>query len=433
MKSRAFRVRLCLEELEQRWVPSTAYSTNWAGYAVSGGAGTVTAVSGTWMVPKIVAGSSSGYSSAWVGIDGYNSNSVEQLGTDSDMVNGVPQYYAWWEMYPNPSYTITSMKIQPGDTISASVTYTSGGFVLYIADGSQTFQTTQSSSSAQRSSAEWIQEAPSSYFGVLPLSDFGTINFSNSQATISGTTGQIDAPSWSSQSTAINMVTSRGALKASTSSLADSGNPTTSSFSVTWVSSGSGGRHGGGRSAIVPVSQPNPALSGALSEMASLMLLASRPAVQPATVVQSSGAAFLSAPVSQGLPFSSLVPARLTGTILSPSIDGGADSQTPLPQVPPTSGEAVTPAVPMANPDTIPAPPAAPTPLPASDSILPNFEMLDALSLPQERRAALIHEGEAQPTSDETARSLIFFLALGGGCGLTRERVSDRRRRPFLN
>ncbi len=162
MKTRAPRVHLCLEELEQRWVPSTAYSTNWSGFAVSAAAGTVTAVSGSWVVPQIVSGSNNGYSSAWVGIDGYNSSSVEQLGTDSDMVNGTPQYYAWWEMYPNPSYKISGMTVKPGDSISASVSYTSGSFVLQITDGSQSFKTTQGSSTAQLSSAEWIQEAPSS-------------------------------------------------------------------------------------------------------------------------------------------------------------------------------------------------------------------------------------------------------------------------------
>ena len=42
-------------------------------------------------------------SAFWVGLDGYSSTSVEQLGTDSDCVSGKPSYYAWYEMYPNPS------------------------------------------------------------------------------------------------------------------------------------------------------------------------------------------------------------------------------------------------------------------------------------------------------------------------------------------
>jgi hypothetical protein len=116
--------RLCLrvEELEGRLVPSTlTYSTNWAGYAVSTSTGAVSQVAGNWVVPA-VSNTVSGYSSAWVGIDGYNSSTVEQIGTDSDYVNGRAHYYAWYEFYPQASVTITSMTVQPGDTISASVT-----------------------------------------------------------------------------------------------------------------------------------------------------------------------------------------------------------------------------------------------------------------------------------------------------------------------
>jgi hypothetical protein len=238
--------RLRFEGLEEREVPSTlSYSTNWAGYAVTAGAGSVSQVSGSWVVPT-VSSSVSGYSSAWVGIDGYNSSTVEQIGTDSDYLNGQAQYYAWYEMYP--AYPVNlSLTIHSGDTISASVTYTGPKqFTLSITDVTTggAFSTTQTSSSAQRSSAEWIQEAPSSG-GVLPLSNFGTINFSGVSATISGTTGPADQ-SWSNTTLyQSDMITKTGSLKATTSSLSDSGNPLTSNFSVTWVSSGSGGKVGG--------------------------------------------------------------------------------------------------------------------------------------------------------------------------------------------
>lgn len=48
------------------------------------------------------------YASFWVGIDGYSSGSVEQLGTHSDCVGkGRASYYAWWEMYPASSFSMT--------------------------------------------------------------------------------------------------------------------------------------------------------------------------------------------------------------------------------------------------------------------------------------------------------------------------------------
>ena len=81
---------------------SAVQSSNWSGYAAETNlndpaSGAVTAVSGSWVVPKVTptSNSSTAYSSVWVGIDGYSSSTVEQIGTDSDVVNGQVQYYAW--------------------------------------------------------------------------------------------------------------------------------------------------------------------------------------------------------------------------------------------------------------------------------------------------------------------------------------------------
>src|SRR5947207_1402920 len=94
-------VKLRIEELENRLVPSAATpwpypSSNWSGYSVEAAAHTVTDVKGSWIVPAVtVNGTSTAYAAIWVGIDGSNSNTVEQIGTDSDQVNGVAVYYAW--------------------------------------------------------------------------------------------------------------------------------------------------------------------------------------------------------------------------------------------------------------------------------------------------------------------------------------------------
>src|SRR5436190_1824338 len=121
MKSRRLlRRRLRIEELERRLVPSTilsSKSSNWSGYAVTAASGSVSSVSGSWVVPA-VSGACTSYSSFWVGIDGYNSSTVEQIGTSSDISNGVPTYYAWYEMYPKYPVNL-SMSIEPGDTITA--------------------------------------------------------------------------------------------------------------------------------------------------------------------------------------------------------------------------------------------------------------------------------------------------------------------------
>jgi len=296
------RFRPRVEELERRLVPSTlTSSTNWSGYAVSTSAGTVSKVAGSWVVPA-VSNNVSGYSSAWVGIDGFNSSTVEQTGTDSDYVNGQAQYYAWYEMYP-AGFVKLSLAISPGDTISASVTTTSPSqFVLSITDVTtgSSFSTTQTSSQAQRSSAEWILEAPSSVAGVLPLANFGTINFSGANATVNGTSGPADN-SWSGSTLyQIDMVGRHGALKATTSALTDSGNPPTSSFSVTWVSSGSSG--GGGHKHSSNVPPPGSSETASRLSAAEAGLAASLQGTPPPFLATQSPSVTVASPAGVALP-----------------------------------------------------------------------------------------------------------------------------------
>ena len=226
---------------------SSETSSNWSGYAAATSLSnpqtdSVTAVSGTWIMPTATAGgNTTAYASVWVGIDGYSSNSVEQIGADADIVNGKATYYAWYEMYPSDSVNITSMTISAGDSITASVQYLSSGahagkFQLTITDTSKandSFTIYETDAQAQRSSAEWVVEAPSSGYGVLPLANFGSVAFTNASATIDGKTGAIDSSSW--QSSAITMAAGSG-VEASVSALTDSGG--TSSFTDTYHSSG---------------------------------------------------------------------------------------------------------------------------------------------------------------------------------------------------
>jgi hypothetical protein len=161
---------------------ATSTSTNWSGYAAD--SGTYTSVSASWVEPTGTCTSATRYSSFWVGLDGYSSTSVEQTGTDTDCVNGKPQYYGWYEMYPSPSYNFGST-IKAGDTITASVVYQgSNSYKLTLADTTRGWSTstTKTLSGAPRSSAEVIIEAPccTNSGGILPLADFGTVHVSNS-------------------------------------------------------------------------------------------------------------------------------------------------------------------------------------------------------------------------------------------------------------
>lgn len=222
----------------ERAGPSTSY--NWSGYAVTGPSGSVTDVKGSWKVPAITSTSIDTYSSFWVGIDGYDSNTVEQIGTDSDFLSGSPTYYAWFEFYPKSAYIINTVHIEPGDIISAEVKYSEGRFVVSITNEntSQSFATSSKVPSAKRSSAEWIAEAPSSG-RILPLADFGTAYFglsytlvaSTCSATVGGITGSIG--SFGSSVQEITMVDSSGSPIAEPSPLTSDG----TSFSVRRVSS----------------------------------------------------------------------------------------------------------------------------------------------------------------------------------------------------
>jgi len=66
--------------LSQIYGQNQEESTNWAGYAITGPDGSATAVSDTWDVPSTSCGSQTTYAAFWVGIDGFNSNTVEQTG-----------------------------------------------------------------------------------------------------------------------------------------------------------------------------------------------------------------------------------------------------------------------------------------------------------------------------------------------------------------
>jgi hypothetical protein len=202
--------------------PARGTSTNWSGYAVDGA--NATQVIGTWTQPTATCmpGEKS-WSSPWVGIDGDASKTVEQTGTDSDCVNGIPYYYAWYEMYPKGTVKIP-LAVNPGDTITGAVSYSANAFVLALTDQTTglSFTTTQVAKKAQRASVEWIMEGPSNAL----LTDFGTATFTAASATIAGQTASLGAlPS----PNPITMVTRKGSLPRAVPSLLSAG-----SFSVAW-------------------------------------------------------------------------------------------------------------------------------------------------------------------------------------------------------
>jgi hypothetical protein len=206
-------------------------SENWSGYAVTGADGAFSSVSASWTEPTGTCShprSDDYYAAFWVGLDGYSSDTVEQTGTLIWCDGSTPYYYGWYEMYPS-ALTTYSNTVRPGDAMSASVTFSgTETYTLVLKDATQgwTETYTANESGLDRSSAEVITEAPccTNSGGILPLADFGTVNYTAS--TDNGSSMGTQSP------TEIIIVDASGRQEDSTSSISSSG-----AFSNTWIRS----------------------------------------------------------------------------------------------------------------------------------------------------------------------------------------------------
>jgi hypothetical protein len=136
------------------------------------------------------------WSAAWVGIGGYSESSttLAQIGTEADCSNGAPRYSTWWELLPDASHSAT-ITVQPGDRISASVQARANQVRVRLSNLTRgtTFTKTLRVAHLDRTSAEWIVEAPSSCAAdttsscsVMPLADFGSTRIAQARATTTG-------------------------------------------------------------------------------------------------------------------------------------------------------------------------------------------------------------------------------------------------------
>jgi hypothetical protein len=153
------------------------YTLNWSGYAVPARAGqTITQVRGAWHVPGLK-WSPPGFSSSWIGIGGYGTNDLIQVGTASSRVDG---HYAWYEMLPDSSIPLSgctgdpACRVAPSDRMTASVTNTGGdSWTLMMANlgkgGTPKWHWGMIVSyKSTLSSAEWVFEAPTVLVQTIP-------------------------------------------------------------------------------------------------------------------------------------------------------------------------------------------------------------------------------------------------------------------------
>lgn len=169
------------------------YSSNWSGYESNLGTSSsshYTQVQVDYTQPTIssISGTSNsnviGY---WVGLGGHNTGSLVQAGTAT---TGSNDYWAWYEYLSasnlNPAIRITSLEINPGDSIHVYISFQRANdkFNYYIANN-----TTGKSASGiveidadeyfDGSTAEWIIERAQSN-----MPNFGSINMTSCQATL---------------------------------------------------------------------------------------------------------------------------------------------------------------------------------------------------------------------------------------------------------
>ena len=212
---------------------ATAY--NWSGYAdTSGTHQAFTKVSGSWTTPSVTCSAEDQITSNWVGLDGFNSNTVEQLGTLSWCFQGKPVYFTWYEMYPAGT-TEVGTTVQPGDKIAASVTRTGTSYALKLTDSTHTGNNisetkTCALATCLDTSAEWISERPSFSIGIVPQAHYNAFKITNGAQTSSGKAGTIGSgPGVNS----ITMIDATISYNLNTVSTLTGGN----SFSTTWKNS----------------------------------------------------------------------------------------------------------------------------------------------------------------------------------------------------
>jgi hypothetical protein len=166
--------------------PSPSTSRNWSGYAARGG--NFTSVSATWTIPTLALDGTFGADATWVGIGGLRSRDLIQAGTQQ-LVSGAGSvtYQAWIETLPDVSHPVP-LTVLPGDSVTVSVDQQAGDTWLISflnASSGQTLERTLKYPS-RLSSAEWIEEAPFAQRSVLPISQFGSLTFTDASATKDG-------------------------------------------------------------------------------------------------------------------------------------------------------------------------------------------------------------------------------------------------------
>jgi Peptidase A4 family len=172
----------------------TATTSTWAGYVYTGEL--ITSVAGTWIVPTVTFQATPidgtlEVSANWVGVDGWNSNTLIQVGVaEYAGSTGDTNYYPFFAYYPTYAAIIIPQPVAAGDIMMATIICTANcspnemqTWVMYMIDITQLWTWSESFQfNVTMTSAEFILEEPDN--GEHPISNYG--QYVNSSMIVNG-------------------------------------------------------------------------------------------------------------------------------------------------------------------------------------------------------------------------------------------------------
>ena len=194
-----YSVNLFLASPSQPEGPTSLRVSQWSGYIVASDmqnrTPVISSVSASWTVPEVKLSENNTFAGLWVGIGGYGEETLIQAGTEQECINGRFAYYAWYELLPDYLIRIPNLRVQPGDTITASISLVNENASTWSIEMSDATRSEQFKKvvvyNSSRLTAEWIVERPKVNGTVSTLADFGNATFTECKATVDGITGTI--------------------------------------------------------------------------------------------------------------------------------------------------------------------------------------------------------------------------------------------------
>jgi hypothetical protein len=172
--------------------PTSLRLSQWSGYIVASDIHdfypVVTSVSGSWAVPKVQPSENDTFSGVWVGIGGYGEETLIQVGTEQEYIDGRSVYYAWYELLPDHLVRISNFHVRPGDIIIGSISLINESMSTWsitlrdVTWGGRFEKVVVYNSSMM--SAEWIMERPKVNNTISTLANFGNVTFTSCKATL---------------------------------------------------------------------------------------------------------------------------------------------------------------------------------------------------------------------------------------------------------